>query len=133
MSRPDQEPTIDVAGGDPALSRHLRNCLKVLRDRTDNPEFRELADDILAGRRSLREAATSPAFAQALNPQVEQFAQRYEQLSDDERERFAAEGERQFAEQREQIARERRAAEARARRRDDPGDDEDFSQRSWLQ
>lgn len=132
MSRPDQEPMIDVAGGDPALSRHLRNCLKVLRDRTDNPEFRELADDIMAGRRSLREAVTSPAFAQALNPQVEQFAQRYEQLSADERERLAAEGERQFAEQREQIARERRAVEARTRRRDDPGDDEDFSQRSWL-
>lgn len=133
MSWPDQEPMLDVAGSDPALSRHLRNCLKVLRDRTDNPEFRELADDILAGRRSLREAVTSPVFARTLNPQVEQFAQRYEQLSAEERERLAAEGERQFAEQREQIARERRAAEAQTRRRDDPGDDEDFSQRSWLQ
>ncbi|MGB8202766.1 MAG: hypothetical protein WCF33_24295 [Pseudonocardiaceae bacterium] len=123
---------MDVAGGDPALSCHLRNCLKMLRDRTDAPEFREFADDIMAGRRSLREAVTSPAFARALNPQVEQFAKRYEQLSDDGRERLAAEGERQFAEQREQIARERRAAAARTRRRSDPGDDEDFSQRSWL-
>lgn len=133
MSRPDQEPMIDVAGGDPALSRHLRNCLKVLRDRTDDPEFRELADDIMAGRRGLRDAVASPAFAQAVNPQVERFAQRYEQLSDVERERLAAEGERQFAEQREQIARARRAAEVQARHRDDPGDGEDFSQRSWLQ
>lgn len=123
---------LDVAGGDPALSRHLRNCLKVLRDRTDNPQFRELADDIMAGRRSLRQAFTSPAFAQALNPQVAQFAQRYEQLSTDERERLAAEGQRQFAEQQEQLARERRAAQARTSRRDDSGDDEDFSQRSWL-
>ncbi|MGH3798898.1 MAG: hypothetical protein ACRDTD_01975 [Pseudonocardiaceae bacterium] len=123
---------IDVAGGDPALSRHLRHCLKVLRDHTDNPEFRELADDIMAGRRSLRQAFTSPIFAQALNPQVAQFAQRYEQLSADEREWLAAEGQRQFAEQREQLARERRAAEAQTRGCDDSGDDEDFSQQSWL-
>lgn len=133
MSRPDQEPMLDVAGGDPALSRHLHNCLKMLRDRTDNPEFRELADGIMAGRCSLRQACTSPAFAQALNPQVAQFAQRYEQLSADERERLSAEGQRQFAEQREQLAQERRAADVRTRRRDDPGDDdEDLSQRSWL-
>lgn len=132
MSRPDQEPMIDVAGGDPALSRHLRSCLKVLRDRTDNPGFRELADEIMSGRRSLREAVTSPVFSQVLNSQVARFAHRYEQLSDDERERFAAEGERQFAEQREQIAQEHQAA-ARTRRRGDPrDDDEDFSQRSWL-
>lgn len=130
MSRPNREPMLDVAAGDPVLSRHLRNCLTVLRDRTDNPEFRELADDILAGRRSLREAAGSPVFAQALNPQVEQFAQRYEQLGAIEREGLAAEGEQQFAQQREQITRDRQAAQPK--RRNEPGDDEDFSQQSWL-
>lgn len=132
MSRPDREPIIDVAGGDPALSRHLRNCLTVLRDRTENPEFRKLADDILAGRQGLRQAFTSPAFAQALNPHVEQFAQRYEQLSANEREQLATEGQRQFAEQRGQLAGERRAEQAQTGRRADPDDDEDFSQRSWL-
>ncbi|MGH3905882.1 MAG: hypothetical protein ACRDTE_17135 [Pseudonocardiaceae bacterium] len=130
MSQPDQEPMIDLAGGDPALSRHLRNCLKVLRDRTGNSEVLDFADDVLGGRRSLREAVTSLAFAQALDPQVAQFAQRYERLNDDDRERLAAEGDRQFAEQRTQAAHERRGMQGQPRRRDDP---EDFSQWSWLE
>lgn len=111
---------LDVAGGDPALSRHLRNSLTLLRDRSDDPEFRRLADDVLAGRRGLREVATSPVFAQALNPQVERFAQRYEQLSDAERAALAAQGEEQLAAERAVIEQERRERERW--RRDHPDD-----------
>lgn len=102
---------LDVAGGDPALSRHLRNSLTLLRDRSDDPEFRRLADDVLAGRRGLRDVATSPVFAQALNPQVERFARWYEQLSEAERAALAAQGEEQFAAERAVIERERRERE----------------------
>jgi hypothetical protein len=106
MSGPN-EPVLDVARGDAALSRHLRNCLEVLRRRTEDAEFRQLVDDVLAGRRGLREVALSPAFEQVLSPAVEQFAQRYEQLSDAEREQLAADGEQQLSELGERIARER--------------------------
>ncbi|AUS78527.1 hypothetical protein C1701_09250 [Actinoalloteichus sp. AHMU CJ021] len=135
MSSPEQEPMMDVAGGDPALSRHLRDSLKVLRDASDNPEFQRLADDIIAGRQGLRAAATSDLFAQAMAPHVGQFVERYEQLSEEEREELARQGERQLAEQREVIAEERREAERRARRRDDDDDDDEggggFLQRGW--
>src|SRR5688500_14255711 len=112
MTRPpDEEPMLDVAAGDPALSRHLRNSLTLLRDRSDDPEFRRLADEVLTGRRGLRDVATSPVFAQALNPQVERFAQRYEELSDEERAALAAQGAEQLAAERERIERERRERE----------------------
>ncbi|MBF9130743.1 hypothetical protein I0C86_17515 [Plantactinospora sp. S1510] len=112
MTRPnDEEPMLDVARGDPALSQHLRNSLKLLRERSDDPEFRRLADDIIAGRRGLRDAATSPVFNRALNPQVERFAQRWEELSDEEKAELAARGEADFAASRERIERERRERE----------------------
>ncbi len=98
---------LDIARGDPALSRHLRNSLKLLSERSDSPQFRRLIDDVLAGRQGLREIAGSPVFAQALNPQVERFAERYEALSDEERAALAAEGAAQFAAERERIERER--------------------------
>ena len=34
MSDPRDEPTMAVAHGDPALARHLRQSLELLRDRT---------------------------------------------------------------------------------------------------
>lgn len=102
---------LDVAQGDPALSRHLRNSLELLRDRTDDQDFRRLADDVLAGRRGLRDVASAPAFARVLNPEVERFAQRYEELSDAEREALARQGEEQLATERERITRERRERE----------------------
>jgi hypothetical protein len=108
----DEEPLLDVAGGDPALSRHLRGSLRLLRDKSDDPEFRRLADDILEGRRGLREASRSPVFARVLDPRVDEFARRYDQLSEDERAGLAAEGQRQFAELRDQIAREKTARDA---------------------
>jgi hypothetical protein len=120
MTRPnDEEPVLDVAQGDPALSHHLRNSLRLLRDRTDDEDFRRLADDVLDGRPGLRDIATSPAFSRVLDPQVERFAQRYEELSDAERAALATEGEAQFAAEREQIARERRERERWCRDHDD--------------
>ncbi|MGI5147085.1 hypothetical protein ACQEVC_12000 [Plantactinospora sp. CA-294935] len=107
----DDEPLLDVAGGDPALSRHLRDSLKTLSERTDDPEFRRLVADVLEGRRGLREVATSPVFTSALNPRMEQFAQRWAETSEQERAELAAQGEREFAALRERLERERRDRE----------------------
>lgn len=66
----EDEPILDIARGDKAISEHLRRSLALLRERSDNEDFRRLADDILAGRAHLRDVFTSPAFAAGLNPQV---------------------------------------------------------------
>lgn len=63
---PDHEPTTHVACGEPELSEELRDALTLLRDRSDDDEFRTLVDDVLAGRRGLLDAAGTAAFAQAV-------------------------------------------------------------------
>lgn len=128
MSNPEPEPMLDIARGDAALSRHLKNSLTLLRDKVADPEFGKLVDDVVSGRRSLRDTFTSPVFFRALNPLVEQGAEHYRHLSEEEREELGRTGEQQF----EQLRRdEEQQAEVRARRRDED-DDEDFSDRSWL-
>ncbi|GAA3759664.1 hypothetical protein GCM10022225_51440 [Plantactinospora mayteni] len=107
----DDEPLLDVAGGDPALSRHLRDSLKTLGERTDDPEFRRLVADVLEGRRGLREVATTPAFASAINPRLEQFAQRWAEIPEEERAELADQGEREFTALRQRLERERRDRE----------------------
>ncbi|EIE98468.1 hypothetical protein [Saccharomonospora glauca] len=128
MAKPEPEPMLDIARGDAALSRHLKNSLTLLRDKVPDPEFRALVDDILTGRRSLRDTFTSPAFARALDPLVDQAVQHYRGMSEEEREELARTGEQQFEQLRQD---ETKRATAR-RRRDADEDDEDFSDRNWL-
>lgn len=125
MSNPEKdEPLLDVAHGDPAMSRHVRDSLKVLAERTDDPEFGKLVEDVLRGRRSLRDVAFTPAFERTINPGVAQFAERYEQLSEEEREELAAQGERQLAEQRE-------ASEGQPEESATHDDDDDPDSNEW--
>ncbi|MGX6601770.1 hypothetical protein ACWKSP_06485 [Micromonosporaceae bacterium Da 78-11] len=104
MSDPADQPTIAVAHGDPALARHLRQSLEVLRDRSEDREFRDLVDDVLHGRTDLRDAYSSATFAAGLDTHVEQFAERYEELSPEERQRLAEQGRRSLDTLRERLA-----------------------------
>lgn len=106
MNASGDEPPIDVARGDAAVSRQLRRSLEALRARSDNAEFQRLVDDVLAGRTGLRDAYRSPAFESVLNPLVHRFAERYDALSDDERRQLAEQGEQQLEEERARIAQE---------------------------
>jgi hypothetical protein len=101
-----EEPTLDVAHGDPALARHLRGCLEMLRDRTDNDEYRRLADEVLAGRASLRDVYFTPAFSAGIDHGVEQFARRYDELSPEERAEMAEQGRQAFQAERDRLANE---------------------------
>lgn len=74
-----------------------------------------MIDDVLAGRRHLRDVFMSPAFAGELDPLVQRFGEQYETLPDDERQRLAAQGQRQLAEENERVERER-AEQERNRR-----------------
>ena len=83
MTHPEQdEPTLDVAHGNKALSRYLNQSLKVLRDRSNNDDFRRVVDDVLNGRASLREVYSTPAFAAGIESGVRKFAERVRAPSD---------------------------------------------------
>jgi hypothetical protein len=99
------EPTLQIAHGDPVLARHLRRSLETLRDRSDNDDFRRLTDDVLNGRANLRDVYFTEAFAAGINPGAEQFAQRWDQLSHDEQQQLAEQGRQQLDDEREQLAR----------------------------
>jgi hypothetical protein len=103
MSTP-QEPMLDVAHGDPARSAFLRAALRRLRESSRDERFRALVDDILAGRSSLRAAATSDVFNRSIATWVDEGARRYQELPEEEREELAAQGEQEFAALREELS-----------------------------
>jgi hypothetical protein len=104
VTTPDQyEPTLDVAHGNKALSRYLNKSLELLRDRSDNDDFRRVVDDVLHGRASLREVYNTPAIAAGIEPGVRKFAERWDELSQEERDRLADEGRRALAAENERI------------------------------
>ena len=115
MTRPEQEPLLDIARGDAARSRQLRSSLRVLRERTDNPQFRKLLDDVLAGRTGLRDAARTPLFDQVVSPGVQQTVERLREMPDEEKQRRAAEAEAQ-------LKRFREEAESSPNRPEPPAD-----------
>lgn len=135
MSNPEQEPTLDIARGDQARSQHLRESLKVLRQKVDNPEFHRLVDDVLAGKASLREVAQTAAFGQTVAPLAQQAVDRMNDMPEDERQALTYEGERQFDELRRQLAQDSEPG-MQAERENAPRveeEDEDFSQTSFLE
>jgi hypothetical protein len=97
MTDPGEEPMLDVARGDAALSRQLRDSLRILQARSEDERFRRLVDDVLNGRAGLREASRTDTFAAGINDGVREFARRWECLSNDERAELAEQG-RQSAE-----------------------------------
>jgi len=71
----DQEPMTDVACAEPELSSELRDALALLRERSDDDEFRTLVDDVLAGRTSLLDASGTAAFSKMVFARMAQEAQ----------------------------------------------------------
>jgi hypothetical protein len=128
MSKPEQEPLLDIARGDAARSRQLRSSLRVLRDRTDNPQFRKLLDDVLAGRTGLRDVARTSLFDQLVSPGVQQSVERLREMPEEEKQRRAAEAEAQ-------LERFREEAESVPNRPAPPADDDepgdDYLRPSW--
>jgi len=115
-----QEPMLDVAHGDPARSAFLRAALRRLRESSRDERFRALVDDILAGRSSLRAAATSDVFNRNIAARVDEGARRYQDMSEDERDELAAQGEQGFVALREELS------EAPSADRPPDDDDDDY-------
>ena len=83
----DHEPMKDVACSEPELSEELRDALTLLRDQSDNEDFRTLADDVLAGKRSLLEASGTAAFSDVVFARI---AREFEGMGEDEKRSFTA-------------------------------------------
>jgi hypothetical protein len=75
---------IAESGGDPARGRQIRRALERLRDSPD-PRLRELATEILAGRRDVRSVVRDTAFNEALTTRITRFWSEYHDLGDEER------------------------------------------------
>lgn len=59
------------------MSAELRDALALLRDRSEDDEFRTLVDDVLAGRTSLLDASGTPAFSKMVFARIAQEAAAY--------------------------------------------------------
>lgn len=127
LSEQNQEHMLDVARGDVGLSRHLQKSLQVIRDKTSDKEFKKLADDVAAGKQSLREASKSEVFSRVLNSHAEKAFNEYSDMSEDEREELARVGERDLA---------ALGAETQAGAAQNQGSEEfeeiDYSETTWL-
>jgi hypothetical protein len=86
----DHEPTTDVACSDPELSDELRDALVLLRDRSDNDNFRVLVNDLLDGRCSLLEASGTAAFSDVVFARI---AQEFNELTEDEKRNLTGQAE----------------------------------------
>ena len=89
----NQEHPTDVACGDPAMTPELHDALTLLRDRSDDGEFRALVDEVLSGQCSLYDSAGTPAFAEAVFGRVvQEFNERFAGMTEAEKQAIAAGG-----------------------------------------
>jgi len=86
----DHDSLTDGRCGDPGLSQELRDALTLLRDHSDNDNFRTLVDDVLAGQCSLIEASGAAAFRDVVFASI---AQEWAHLTEDEKRRLTAQAE----------------------------------------
>ncbi|WP_106397960.1 hypothetical protein [Actinocorallia populi] len=89
----DDDPLLGFTRGDVAKAKILRDSLRTLRENSQDPAFRKLMDDVLAGRATLRQATGTQVFDREVTPLVMKTAERMEELSEEDMERLAAEGE----------------------------------------
>jgi hypothetical protein len=77
----DMPPLLGITAHDPEADRRLRRQLAVLRDRSPGTPFARLIDEVLAGRRTLRDAAQSDEWARAITPTTTALTQAWAALS----------------------------------------------------
>lgn len=69
------------------------NALRALRDTSGDPAFRALLDDVVTGKKSLREAASTDVFDQGVEARVSKGLDRLRTMSPEEFDALAEQGE----------------------------------------
>lgn len=87
----NEEPLLPSLAGNRAMDVALRDSLRILREQADDPDVRRRIDAVLDGRAALRDLARDRQFSALVTPLAERGWDQYEQLSEEERERLAAE------------------------------------------
>ncbi|MEU6388994.1 hypothetical protein [Streptomyces sp. NPDC046939] len=92
---------------DPVQQRLLRKALEQFRRGDAGPVLKEMAQEVLAGRVTLREATRIPAYAEAVIERGQDFRRHWNTISDREREDLARSGQQQLAAERDLLQEER--------------------------
>ncbi|NEB79964.1 hypothetical protein G3I40_32790 [Streptomyces sp. SID14478] len=92
---------------DPVQQRLLRKAMEVFRQGGGGPVLKEMAQEVLAGRVTLRDATRVSAYAEELIAQGQEFRTRWEAMPDAEREALGRSGEQQVAAERALLKAER--------------------------
>ncbi|MDG3011302.1 hypothetical protein G4X40_14190 [Rhodococcus sp. D2-41] len=79
----EPEPFLHMTRGDRGVAQHLRDSLKVLMQRTDDPEFKRLVSRVVDGGESLRDVYDTAAFTRVLGPLVGSFVEQLRGLDDE--------------------------------------------------
>ena len=95
------DPVEAFTGGDRTRSHHLRRNLATIAEHADDPRVRRLVEEVLAGRRTVRELVRDEAFEAVLDSGMAAFAERWQELSVEERAELVREGQQQEAARRE--------------------------------
>lgn len=81
------------------MALQLRKSLRNLSDATPDPSFKKMVADVLSGRTSLSDVVDSTTFSSVVSPLVFNAVTELSQLSADEKEALAAQGQRQIDEE----------------------------------
>lgn len=90
------EVSFDVAHGDIAVSRQLRRSLETIKSAVTDPDLRKQLDDVLNGRRSMRDFGTSDAFAGIMDSVPAGQLNRALTMPEDQRQALAQAGEQEL-------------------------------------
>ncbi|NKY35866.1 hypothetical protein HGA13_22740 [Nocardia speluncae] len=91
MNNPEQ-PILDVAHGDKALSQQATRALRVLAQHSSDPDLKNQISDIASGRSSARELMNNPAFNRILDNVAPAAIRWAAETPAAERERLAEQG-----------------------------------------
>ncbi|MPY59263.1 hypothetical protein [Streptomyces spongiae] len=106
----DDSELVEMSQGDPAQAKLLRRSLETLAAGHGGDALKEMAQGVLSGRTSLRDAANVSAYADQLIEQATPMAEKWASLSEAQRQELAAEGRRAIAAEQDRIDEERRTA-----------------------
>lgn len=87
---------MDVAGQDPARAVVVSLTLRRLASGASGELLKEMADGVLSGRISLRQAVASDAYGEAVTKGFDRFWSRYERMSESQRRRAIEKGDAQL-------------------------------------